>query len=147
MNIFLGKSCRVGRRGSSRRTDGRGLSLQATARCRGLDQADTLSHSRPSGGWNHVDHSTGFPKKNVHAMPPRVPVEATLAAAQLIHSVVSKNSTLNVGNCPISPINERLYHPHGPSRIRFRRSDRSRTHSEERFGGSGGYRDNSDKNK
>ena len=42
------------------------------------------------------------------------------------------------------PINERLYHPHDPSRVHLRRTDRSRTHSEERFGGSGGYHDNSD---
>ena len=104
----------------------------------------SISHGRPSGGWNHVDPLYKiYQEKYPRNAPPR------FSGSHLSGRVTNafggiKNSTLNVGNFPFSPIHERLYHPHGSSRIRFRRSDRSRTHSKERFGGSGGYRDNSD---
>ena len=103
-----------------------------------------ISHGRPSGGWNHVDPLYRISQEKYSRNPPPHSSGSNLSGRAANAIVGTKNSTLNVGNCPFSPINERPYHPYGPSRVRFRRSDRSRTHSEERFGESGGYRDNSD---
>ena len=103
-----------------------------------------ISHGRPPGGWNNVDPLYRISQyKYSRNGPPRFNGSNLSGRATNAFGGI-RNSTLNAGNFPFSPIDERLYHPHDPSTIRFRRSDGRRTYIEERFGGSGGYRDNSD---
>ena len=72
-----------------------------------------ISHGRPSGGWNHVDPLYRISQaKYSRNAPPRFS-ESHLSGRATNAFGGIKNSTLNVGNVPFSPIHERLHHPHG----------------------------------
>ena len=93
-----------------------------------------ITHGRPSGGWDRINALERIIRgKYLRNAPPRFSGSNRSGHATNTFGRITK-STFSGVNFPPSPINTPLYHLHGPSRNRFRRSDRSLMHSKERFG-------------
>ena len=104
-----------------------------------------ITHGRPSGGWNYIDPFNWIThrKDSRNALARFSGSNRSGLATNTFGRI--KNSTLSGEDFLSSLINKHLYHLHGPSRTRFRRSDRSPMYSREKSGEYGGYRDYSDK--
>ena len=103
------------------------------------------TYGHPPRGWNQSHPPNRVSQReDSRIIPSRFGGSNRSGGAINIFSWV-RNSTLTGVNILPSPINKHQISTHGLSRNSFRRSNRSRTHSREKSGESGGYRDYSAK--
>ena len=120
--------------------------LRPSSQDRGVGQwPGNTTHGRSPGGWNASDPPNRISQREDSCIaPPRFSGSSRSGGAINTFGRV-RNSTLNRVNTPANPISRHQNPLNGLSRNRFRRSDRSRTHSRGRSGGVGGCLDYSDK--